>query len=134
MGDRIANVFVVNEKEEKEEETKQERISGASVIVLDRSTNDLRLVGLTLEADSVHSLRQSARALFNKYIHGDAALQINISFELKIHLSALNLEDYASMTPVTWISLFDETTGVLEEYILQLYVELIGELCAKQQS
>merc|ERR1712129_483458 len=97
-------------------------------------TNDLRLVGLKLEADSVHSLRQSARALFNKYVHGDAALQINVSFKLRSHLSAHDLEDYASMTPVTWISLFDETMGVLEEYILQLYVELISELCAKQKS
>merc|ERR1712154_49788 len=116
-----SNSNIVLEEKEEEEETTQQRYSGVvSVIVLDRATNDLKLIGLDMDTESVYSLRQSARALYYKYIHGDAALQINVSFKLRKHLTELNREDYASLTPVTWISLFDETTEVLEEYIVQL--------------
>merc|ERR1712129_449081 len=91
-------------------------------------------VGMELRADTVRTLRQSARALFNKYVHEDAALQINVSYAVRSRLYALDFENYASLTPVTWIALFDDTVVILEEYIRQLYIELIGELWSSEDA
>merc|ERR1719242_486485 len=91
-------------------------------------------VEMELTEDTVRTLRQSARALFNKYVHEDAALQINVSYDVRCRLAALDSENYASLTPETWIALYDDTVVLLEEYIRQLYIELIGELWSSEEA
>jgi len=111
----------------KDEEAKERTSIDMTVIcdqfVLMRATDD----GV-LEQEDRRSLRQCAQMIYEKYVDSSAALSINIGYELYYYHHTLHQENYASLTPMQWVTLYDDVLAVLEGYIVQCYISMIRAL------
>merc|ERR1712110_1010373 len=83
---------------------------------------------LLLSKEEEDRFRYSAHMLYEKYVRDMAALEINISSQLRNHLFRLDSLEYAVLTPMQWVRLFDGVIKQLEQYILQSYGRLMKKM------
>jgi len=104
------------------------RLNVANILDPNNQLNRDQVMDIVLDEEVVRSLKQSAHLLFNKYLENGAALEINISFELRMHYNALDKVEYVSLRPMEWIQLYDDALAVLENYIVESYHCMILKL------
>merc|ERR1719295_762509 len=88
---------------------------------------------LRLNQRNVARFKQSAHALFKKYIKEGADWQINISGGHAQHFQILDESDYVDLSPSDWIKLYDSVMKSVEVYILQSHDRMIVRLHREEQ-
>merc|ERR1712087_710137 len=96
--------------------------------MMDCGLPQMAIPQLLLSKEEEDRFRYSAHMLYDKYVRDMAALEINISHQLRMRLRRLDDLEYDVLTPMQWVRLFDGVIRELEKYILQSYRRLIKKM------
>ena len=83
---------------------------------------------IVLPNADVRRLRKSASKMYFKYMKEKVLLEINITCASRRHYHALEAENYASLKPMDWTTLYDGVISEMLNFIFQSYTRMICRL------